>query len=84
MINISMFLSRGEIEILQRWAFDSQENEVIPTHQYIDKLARYYYNQRQFFVFIDDVGSVPRTIKDTQFSTDFIESSSLFHTFSNI
>ncbi|KAI8881863.1 hypothetical protein K501DRAFT_334427 [Backusella circina FSU 941] len=78
-ILLSVALSKGDIQIMRLWSNkDELEYNAL---QYIHFVAENHYMTKQFFVYVDDIGSVPQEMKDQQHSTDFIKSSRLFSAF---
>jgi hypothetical protein len=78
-ILISIALTKGDIHIVRLWS--NKDDSEYDSLQFIHGVAENYYKTRQFFVYADDIGSVPQDRKEEQYSTDFIHSSTLFSSF---
>ncbi|RCH91458.1 hypothetical protein CU098_003933 [Rhizopus stolonifer] len=77
-VSITVGLSKGDIQVMRLWP---AENENLDAVDYMDKILRYYYKSFQYFVMVDDVGSISEETKEKHRGLDFIKSDDLFSTF---
>jgi hypothetical protein len=76
-IQIAIALSSDNIEILKLWCAETEDMNII---QYMDRVAHDKYKTHQYFVYVDDISSVPSSQQNI-FSIDFVKSSKIYSTF---
>ncbi|KAG1140257.1 hypothetical protein G6F37_009837 [Rhizopus arrhizus] len=75
-IRLSLALSNDKIAIIKLWSTESQKMDSV---RFMDIVIRNYYKKHQFFVYVDDVYSVPRD--DRLHCIDFVKSTEIAATF---
>jgi len=71
-------LSNGDIEIMRTWPEEKEEpNSIV----FMKHVLREYYKTHQYFVYVDDIESVPLKSKETHVSIDFVTTDTIFRTF---
>jgi hypothetical protein len=75
-IRLSLALSNDKIAIMKLWSTESQKMDSV---RFMDIVIRNYYKKHQFFVYVDDVYSVPRD--DRLHCIDFVKSTEIAATF---
>lgn len=75
-MSISIGLSNESIQILQLWCAESSDFNHI---HFMDRVAHNNYQTHQYFVYVDDIGSV----SPNQYinSLEFVPSSKIYSTF---
>lgn len=75
-VNITIALSNDLIQILKLWCAESDEFDHI---HYMDRVAHNNYKTHQYFVYVDDIGSVSSS--QHRHSLEFVQSSNIYSTF---
>ncbi|KAL7310018.1 hypothetical protein PS15m_010827 [Mucor circinelloides] len=78
LIFITIALSNGDIEIMRTWPEEKEEpNSIV----FMKHVLREYYKTHQYFVYVDDIESVPLKSKEMHVSIDFVTTDTIFRTF---
>ncbi|KAI8361715.1 hypothetical protein BD560DRAFT_448852 [Blakeslea trispora] len=79
MVAVTVALSKGDVQVMRLWP---AEKENMDSVDYMDKIMRYYYRSYQYFVMVDDIGSISTDTREEYRAIDFVKSQELFSTFS--
>lgn len=73
-MNLTVGLSKNEIQTASLWSLEKEEASWL---DFAQCLVYQYYLEKQFFMFVDDLDSIPNDVKKDHKSIEFIKSNEL-------